>query len=94
MPLYKRKPIINTVEAIQFFPNQNRLKEIATFLEKSANIQMVKGQFGQPLLQIVTKDGQIVLAEKSYIIKGEKGDIYGCKHDDFESLYEKKEQEV
>lgn len=75
---YRKKPV--EVEAIQY--TGKNLSEIIDFVGNSLR---VRGN----LVIIVTLEGDMIVSELDYIIKGVNGEFYPCKPDIFEKTYER-----
>ena len=77
---YIKKPV--EIEAIQYFKNGNEFDYIK-FCSKLAYCK--QGDYHY----IETLEGNMVISDGDYIIKGVKGEFYPCKEDIFELTYEK-----
>ena len=75
---YRKKPV--EVEAIQY--TGENLPEIINFVGRNLR---VRGN----LVVIFTLEGDMIVSELDYIIKGVKGEFYPCKPDIFEKTYER-----
>lgn len=75
---YRKKPV--EVEAIQY--TGENLPEIINFVGRNLR---VRGN----LVVIFTLEGEMIVSELDYIIKGVNGEFYPCKPDIFEKTYEK-----
>jgi hypothetical protein len=79
MKRYCKKPIV--IEAIQFFSEKN-FHECQRFTGYKIGLkEMVK-------FVVPTLEGEHVISEGDFIIKGVKGEFYPCKPDVFELTYE------
>lgn len=86
--LYKRRPV--TVEAVRF--TEETLTELydfmniagqGSFLDCGHGIDPTDGKF-----KITTPEGVMEASIGDYIIKGVQGELYPCKPEIFERLYE------
>lgn len=77
MPRFRKKPV--EIEAIQY--TGNNLKELIEFVGGSLR---VRGN----LVVIVTLEGDMIVSEFDWVIKGINGEFYPCKPDIFEKTYE------
>lgn len=75
---YRKKPV--EVEAIQY--TGKNLPEIINFVGRSLR---VRGN----LVVIFTLEGEMIVSELDYVIKGVNGEFYPCKPDIFEKTYER-----
>lgn len=73
---YRKKP----VEAIQY--TGKNLPEIINFVGRNLR---VRGN----LVVIFTLEGEMIVSELDYVIKGVNGEFYPCKPDIFEKTYER-----
>lgn len=74
---FKKKPII--IDAIQWNDNWSDLNEIG----KYSSFKIENGQ-----LTILTLEGEMKCSIGDWIIRGIKGELYPCKPDIFEKIYE------
>lgn len=74
---YRKKPV--EVEAIQY--TGKNLPEIINFVGRNLR---VRGN----LVVIFTLEGEMIVSELDYVIKGVNGEFYPCKPDIFEKTYE------
>lgn len=79
---YKNKPVV--VEAIQF--DGDNFYEVEQFTKGEAFC----GPLG--MLFIGTLEGEMLVSEGDYIIKGVEGEFYPCKPDIFHKTYEEVEE--
>lgn len=75
---YRKKPV--EVEAIQY--TGENLPEIINFVGCSLRV-------GGNLVVIFTLEGEMIVSELDYVIKGVNGEFYPCKPDIFEKTYER-----
>lgn len=75
---YRKKPV--EVEAIQY--TGENLPEIINFVGRNLR---VRGN----LVVIFTLEGEMIVSELDYVIKGVNGEFYPCKPDIFEKTYER-----
>ena len=75
---YRKKPV--EVEAIQY--TGKNLPEIINFVGRNLR---VRGN----LVVIFTLEGEMIVSELDYVIKGVNGEFYPCKPDIFEKTYDK-----
>jgi len=93
---YRKKPVV--VEAIQYKPskdydNINDLIEYMSDIIKFTNHSIKVGQgIGFDNITIQTLEGEMLVSEGDYIIKGVNGEFYPCKPDIFHKTYEKVEE--
>ena len=84
---FRKKPVV--VEAVQFLPSEESLKEIhnltSTSLRKVESHISSEGWFS---LFIETLEGKMEAKIGDWIIKGIAGEIYPCKPDIFLKTYE------
>lgn len=74
---YRKKPVV--IEAERFWPKTSRLP----FQDDGAPCCYVDGKWHIPTLE-----GDHLLTEGDYVIKGIQGEFYPCKPDIFEQTYE------
>jgi len=91
MKKFKTKPVIK--EAVQFVvgpdgPTDHNWREIEGFMGKDHDCLWVDGQ---PVIQ--TLEGDMLVNDGDWIIKGLSGEFYPCKPDIFEKTYEAVEDE-
>ena len=90
MAKYRKKPV--EIEAIQW--NGINLSEIKEFVGDSLVYDIIDTAWqvgkGKPhvLMKIKTREGDMDVSEKDFIIKGINGEYYPCKPDIFEKTYE------
>ncbi|CAI3304274.1 hypothetical protein CIRMBP1205_00598 [Enterococcus cecorum] len=82
--LYKRKPIV--VEAIQYTPET--LTECLQFLKdnKARYVRCVLASVVE--IKLITLEGSMTVKYGDYIVKGVQGEVYPCKPEIFEAIYE------
>lgn len=94
---YKKKPVI--IEAIQYINNPeneiDNLKELRNFVGntlyteyKRVNLNNNKYEKYERKIKIKTLEGDMIISNGDYIIKGIHGEFYPCKEDIFNSTYE------
>ena len=87
---YKKKPVI--IEAIQW--NGSNLEDIQKFVGKPLNwfINDTAWQFGMGIpvveMSIETLEGEMIVSQNDFVIKGVNGEFYPCKPDIFDKTYE------
>lgn len=79
---YKKKPV--TVEAIKF--DGYNFNDIEQFSKGKAFYNLLEG------FCIDTMEGEMLVREGDYIIKGVEGEFYLCKPDIFHKTYEEVEE--
>ena len=95
---YRKKPVV--VEAIQYKSpyDYNNIDDIIEFtkqliikIEEGVGSSEDGGGYPQRYtrLTISTLEGEMLVSEGDYIIKGINGEFYPCKPDIFEKTYEK-----
>lgn len=96
---YRKKPVV--VEAIQYKdPLCDNINDIKNFTNQSIKIETGIGSSedggGYPQrytqVKIPTLEGEMIVSEGDYIIKGVNGEFYPCKPDIFHKTYEKVEE--
>lgn len=87
MPKFRTKPVVK--EAIRFTPDN--IEELKRFVGKD----LIVGHSGCPVAgmqkesyKIRTLEGDMLVSDGDYIIKGLRGEFYPCKPDIFEKTYE------
>ena len=75
---YRKKPV--EVEAVQW--TDENFDELKKFCGESLD------HFGFGLLTISTLEGEMIVSNSDYIIKGVHGEFYPCKPDIFVETYE------
>lgn len=83
---YKTKPC--EIEAIQW--TGENLEDIISFARKSVIYDILNPGFKivDVHMEIKTLEGNMIVSEGDYIIKGLRGEFYPCKPDVFEKKYE------
>ena len=81
MAKYRKKPVV--IEAIQFKNTGESFEEIDNFMNGKLCIDETVG-----LPCIVTLEGNMLVSENDYVIKGVNGEFYPCKPDIFLQIYE------
>ena len=91
---YRKRPIV--VEAFQWMPNRKEkenppwineaIKKGIAFFVKNKDTKHIQ-------MAIKTIEGVMVASRGDYIIQGTDGELYPCKPDIFERIYEKIEED-
>lgn len=90
----RKKPV--EVEAVQW--TGLNLEEIKAFVEESLIYDIIDTAWevgkGRPrvFMKIKTLEGDMIVSEGDYIIKGISGEFYPCKPDIFKATYEEVEK--
>ena len=87
---YQKKPV--TIEAIQF-----KEESIPTIKDWLGENLLAEARYSSPIhwiYRIKTLEGNMLVTEGDFIIKGVKGEFYPCKPDIFEATYEKTVEEL
>ena len=83
---YRKKPVV--IEAIKF--NKDKWENEIAKVRKSEEFPMVllglKRGFMCPVIE--TLEGEMMVSDGDFIIKGVQGEYYPCKPDIFEATYE------
>lgn len=79
---YRKKPVV--VEAIQF--DGDNFYEVEQFAKGKTFYEISERLF------ISTLEGEMLVSEGDYIIKGVEGEFYPCKPDIFHKTYEEVEE--
>ncbi len=82
---YQKKPV--TIEAIQF-----KEESIPTIKDWLGENLLAEARYSSPIhwiYRIKTLEGNMLVTEGDFIIKGVKGEFYPCKPDIFKMTYEK-----
>lgn len=88
---YRKKPVV--IEAVQW--NWLNLQEIINFVGNDLIYDICDTAWqvgkGRPhvTMAIKTLEGNMLVSENDYIIKGVMGEFYPCKPDIFDKTYEK-----
>lgn len=86
---FRKKPVV--VEAVKFQPNEHMpFSETLWWLEEAFALGNVMWETKDSLI-ISTFEGDELVSDGDYIIRGIKGELYPCKPDIFEKTYEKVE---
>jgi hypothetical protein len=94
---YRKKPVV--IDAVQFFYNvksemQKKFDEIGIKQGKDCYFKdPLKGQESPGFLMIKTLEGEHLVSDGDYIIKGIAGEFYPIKEDIFHKTYERVEEE-
>lgn len=84
---YRKKPVV--IEAVKFDRDKWET-DIAQFKQSQEFPMVLLGLergFMRPVIE--TLEGEMMVSDGDYIIKGVKGEYYPCKPDIFEATYEK-----
>lgn len=93
---YRKKPVV--VEAIQYKePHYDNIDEIKKFTNQSIKVEYDVGSSEDGggyfqryrRIKLLTLEGEMLVSEGDYIIKGVNGEFYPCKPDIFHKTYEK-----
>jgi hypothetical protein len=87
---YQKKPV--TIEAIQF-----KEESIPTIKDWLGENLLAEARYSSPIhwiYRIKTLEGNMLITEGDFIIRGVKGEFYPCKPDIFEATYEKTVEEL
>ena len=84
MPTFRRKPLV--VEAVQFFCTRTYTPDDGSDIIFDA-VQF--NEAGEPCIQ--TLEGEMLVRDGDWVIKGVNGEFYPCKPGIFEKTYEKVE---
>ena len=77
---YRKKPVV--IEAVQF------LEQTIDGPEEFREVVKYKNKMSGGYFYIETLEGEHIVSEGDWIIKGVKGEFYPCKPDIFEMTYE------
>lgn len=77
---YRKKPV--EIEAIKYKYDLDNIIELIEFVGE--NLKVIDGT---PYIK--TLEGNMMISDGDYVIKGVKGEFYPCKPDIFEQTYEK-----
>lgn len=80
---YRKKPVV--VEALQVVYGKTEVSEVEEFLGNS-DIRYLDQKTGKEYIR--TLEGDMLISDGDYIIKGIQGEFYPCKPDIFEASYE------
>lgn len=86
MSKYRKIPVV--IEAIQF--DNTKVTTACEFCPKLKIFSNVKN--GEVYGMISTLEGDMIVSNKDYIIKGVNGEFYPCKPDIFKKTYERVEE--
>lgn len=84
---YRKKPVV--IEAVQF--DGEDIHQIMNFIEKLTgmhNSEVLEYDPEGNVYSVKTPEGNMMLREGDYLIRGVKGEFYPCKPDIFEQTYE------
>lgn len=79
---YRKKPVV--IDAMQVLFGKTEVNEIVDFV----GVENLKGVHTEEP-KIITLEGDMLISDGDYIIKGVQGEFYPCKPDIFEATYEK-----
>lgn len=79
---YRKKPVV--IEALQVVYGKTDVQEVIDFVGEE-NLKDI--QTSEP--KISTLEGDMLISDGDYIIKGVQGEFYPCKPDIFVATYEK-----
>lgn len=82
---YRKKPVV--IEALQVVFGKTDIQEVVDFVG-SENLKDV--HTSEP--KIITLEGEMLISDGDYVIKGVQGEFYPCKPDIFVATYEKAEK--
>lgn len=82
MPKFRKKPV--TIEAVQW---DGKMTTVEPLLAGST-CEAVSQNLGSPELYITTLEGEMRADVGDWVIRGVKGELYPCKPDIFEAIYE------
>lgn len=80
---FRKRPVV--VEAERF--TEQTKDQVYNFVR--CNCCAKTDEFGNPLLEIQTLEGDMVANIGDWVIKGVNGEFYPCKNEIFEKTYEK-----
>ena len=86
---WTKKPIV--VEAFQWTGDVNQLGEPEWIVEAMYQdlVNITHDDYGNPILLILTLEGEMMAKQGDYIIKGIKGELYPCDEEIFLASYER-----
>lgn len=86
---WTKKPIV--VEAFQWTGDVNQLGEPEWIVEAMYQdlVNITHDDYGNPILLILTREGEMMAKQGDYIIKGIKGELYPCDKEIFLATYER-----
>lgn len=79
---YRKKPVV--IEALQVVYGKTEVKEVEGFVGSDA--RYLDHETGKEYIR--TLEGDMLVSDGDYIIKGIQGEFYPCKPDIFETTYE------
>jgi len=80
---YRKKPVV--VEALQVVYGKTEVSEVEKFLGDS-NVRYLDQETGME--HIRTLEGDMLISDGDYVIKGIQGEFYPCKPDIFKETYD------
>jgi len=85
---YRKKPVV--IEAEQWEGSKESWDRIMAM----GNVPWKPGDMGSKTFTITTLEGDHLVGDGDYVIRGVKGEFYPCKPDIFEMTYEKEDSNV
>lgn len=82
---YRKKPLV--IEAVQFTKGSTSIRDIQRGFSLTAS-QLIPIKFKPSGVFIETLEGDMLVSDGDYIIKGVQGEFYPCKPDIFLATYE------
>ena len=79
---YRKVPVV--IEAVRFYDTDEGTQDVAEF---GAPVLATIAEDGGKTYFVMTLEGDMVLREGDYIIKGVAGEFYSCQSDIFERTY-------
>lgn len=97
MAKYRKRPVV--IDAFKWTGDQHQTEDPGWIIEAIKegtvvipNLDWAIEKHGKLVMEINTLEGVMTATPGDYIIKGIQGEIYPCKPDIFEMIYEKVEQ--
>jgi len=78
---YRKRPLV--VDAVQYGPDTAPTPEIMALLAGDADVR-----FTDDGIIIPTLEGEMLVSVGDYLIRGTAGELYPCKSDIFDAVYE------
>lgn len=90
MKKYRKKPVIVEAEKVETYIEKNFFDDTDIKFHVDNNGQLRKVRLGsdKKSIFIETLEGEMKASSCDYIIKGVNGELYPCKPDIFEEIYE------
>lgn len=82
MAKYKKKPVI--IDAVQWKATKDSFDEIL----EMGDVKWKPGEMGSESFYVTTLEGDMLVNNGSYVIKGVKGEFYPCDEEIFKMTYE------